>query len=134
MTVSVPANEKTGAAALQSQITTLSTRTDPQSQQLLNQRQIDLVNSLLDQKKLNAATIIAGISVPASRQTNALYAAITAQNTLITSLGTTLPVYAAQQRLDQLQQQLVREEMASGRNYTAATILANFSYIGAAAQ
>lgn len=129
MTVQVPSNEKTGTAALAAKITTLSTRTDQYSVQLLDQSQRELVQCLLDQHKLSAANIISTMPASAAAKRNTLYAAIAAQNTLITNYGTSPPVVAAGQVLDSLQRQLVVEEMASGAR-TAALILSTMSYSG----
>src|SRR5665213_910080 len=125
MTVTVPTNEKTGAAAIAAKITALSAipSTAPHytySQQLLDQTQRELVNTLLDQRKLQAALIIS--TLPVTNKSNAFYAKITAQNALITAYGSTAPAIAAGQVLDQLQRQLVAEEMANGQR-TAVSIL-----------
>lgn len=125
MTVTVPTNDKSNALKLQSEITTLGARSDSFSQQLLAQRQVDLVNTLLDQGKLNAATILAGYT--GSR--NPLAAQIANYQSIVN--GGTGAAAAARGVLAQLQSQAVAELMANGA-LTAATILANQSYIGAA--
>ena len=132
MTVTVPSNEKTGAAALQSQITALSSRTDQYSVQLLGQRQIDLVNCLLDQHRISAANVISVMPAPVAAKRNTLYAALQVQNTLITAIGSGPTAASAAAVLDQLQRQLVLEEMASGAR-TAALILSTLTYSGSAA-
>jgi hypothetical protein len=129
MTVNVPTGERTGAAAIQAKIATLSSRTDYQSQQLLNQTQIELVNTLLDQRKLSAASILSTVSFSASK--NPLAAAITAQSALVTKYGASPPGYAASATLDQLQRQAVQEMMISGA-MPAASILAAMTYSGGA--
>jgi hypothetical protein len=128
-----PSHANEALTAIASKITTLSAipSTAPyfsQSQQLLNQTQTELVSTLLDWRKLQAALIIS--TLPVANKSNALYAKITAQNALITAYGSTAPATAAGQVLDQLQRQLVIEEMANGQR-TAASILSMMSYVGA---
>lgn len=129
MTVSVPGNDKSGAAAKAAQITAVSARTDYQSVQLTNQLQIEQVQSLLDQKALVAANIISTLPVAANAKRNSLYGAITAQNALITAYANQPPVHAATAKLEELQRQLVVEEMHSGAR-TAASILSGMTYVG----
>lgn len=123
MTVTVPATEKTGAFQLQQQITTLSARTDSASQQLLSQRQIDLVVSLIDQNRLDAVAILAGYT--GSR--NPLAAQI-AKYQAIVNAGGGAASFAAPTLLA-LQRQAVVELMTNGA-LSAATILANQVYSG----
>jgi hypothetical protein len=135
MTVVVPLTEKTGLVAKAAEITALTAvpSTSPAATfaaQRLNQVQIEEVNALLDQRKLTAVSIIS--TIPVANKSNALYAKIAAQNTLITAYGATAPAGAANQVLDQLQRQLVQEEMISGAR-TAASILSTMSYVGGAA-
>jgi hypothetical protein len=133
MTVNIPATERTGAAALAAQITTLSSRTDSQSQQLLNQQQQALVNSLIAQGKLNAASILSTVAfrgtLPILAQIAALQADVSAWTTTNPQLATTV----SNTTLPQLQAQAVSELMASGQ-MSAATVLSTMSYVGAAAQ
>jgi len=129
MTVTVPSTDRTGAYQLQQQVTTLAALTDPSSQQLLGQRQIDLVNTLMAQGKLSAASILSQISYSS---TNPIIAQITALNTLISSYGAGMPASDAAVTLGQLQVQLVQELMASAQ-MTAASILSNMTYVGGAA-
>jgi len=135
MSVVIPSTEKTGAAALAAKIVALAAipTTSPawsQSQQLLAQRQADLVETLLDQRKLNAASILSTVSYVASK--NPLAAAITKQTTLVSSYGATAPAAAASQALDTLQRQAVLEMMISGA-MPASLILSTMSYVGGAA-
>ena len=129
MTVTVPSTDRTGAYQLQQQITTLAALTDPSSQQLLGQRQIDLVNSLLSDNKLIASSILSQISYNSS---NPLIAQIAAMQTLVTNAGATSVGNDYNVTLGQLQVQLVQELMASAQ-MTAASILSNMTYVGGAA-
>ena len=129
MTVTVPSTDKTGAYQLQQQVTTLAALTDPSSQQLLGQRQIDLVNSLLSDNKLIASSILSQISYNSS---NPLIAQIAAMQTLVNNAGATSVGNDYTVRLGQLQLQLVQELMASAQ-MTAASILSNMTYVGGAA-
>jgi len=129
MTVTVPSTDKTGAYQLQQQVTTLAALTDPSSQQLLGQRQIDLVNSLLSDNKLIASSILSQISYNSS---NPLIAQIAAMQTLVNNAGATSVGNDYSVTLGQLQLQLVQELMASAQ-MTAASILSNMTYVGGAA-
>jgi len=129
MTATVPSTDRTGAYQLQQQITTLAALTDPSSQQLLGQRQIDLVNSLLSDNKLIASSILSQISYNSS---NPLIAQIAAMQTLVNNAGATSVGNDYSVTLGQLQLQLVQELMASAQ-MTAASILSNMTYVGGAA-
>jgi hypothetical protein len=132
MTVTVPAGEKTGAYQLQAQITTLAALTDPGSQQLVIQKQCELVLSLIDQHKLDAGTILSTVPYTSS---NPLIAQITALQTLQTSYGAGMPAGDAAVTVIQLQRQLVTELLSTpGSGMTAALVLSTMSYIGGAAQ
>jgi hypothetical protein len=128
-----PTHANESLTAIASKVTTLAAipSTVPHytaSQLLLAQTQTELVEALLDWRKLQAATIIS--TLPVLNKSNPLYSKITAQNTLITAYGATAPAGAANQALDTFQRQLVIEEMASGQR-TAASILSTMSYMGA---
>jgi hypothetical protein len=135
MTVVVPNTEKSGALALQAQITTVSARTDSQSQQLTNQLQQSLVNTLIAQGKLSAAAILSTVAfrgtLPVLAQITAAQADVTAwttanvnQQLATTTTNTTIPA---------LQAQAVIELMASGQ-MSAATVLSTMTYSGGATQ
>ena len=124
MTVSISSIEKTGLRAKQDQITAVGARTDYQSVQHKAQLEAELVNSLLDQQKLAASSIIS--TLPTVGVRNPLYAKITAAAALVTSYGATPPGYAAALEKDRLERQLVNEEIASGQR-TAASILSGMT-------
>jgi len=126
MTVSFAYGDPSQAAALNAEITLLAARTDTYSQNLLNQRQQELVQVLLAQNNLVAASILSTCSYVTN---NPLVAAITALQTLATSYGQTPPGYAANETVDQKQRQLVTELMASGQ-LPASTILSTMTNTG----
>jgi len=133
MTVTVPVLEKTGAAALQAQITTLAARSDTASQQLLNQRQIDLVNTLMAQQKLNASAILSTVTYSG---TLPVLSQITATQAKAAALASSSPAISNElykNTIPQLQVQAVQELMASGQ-MPASVILATMSYVGAPAR
>lgn len=131
MTVVVPILEKTGAYQLQQQIAGLSSKNDPTGQ-LTNQRQIDLVNTLMAQGKLQAASILSTISY---KSTLPILTQLSTAQTNATAWVTKNPAQAAwlnNNVIPSLQVQAVQELMASGA-MPAASILSTMSYIGAAA-
>ena len=168
MTVLVPTTDKSGAYAVQAQITSLAAQiatfnselqaaADAQAaaqllidqgsnaplpplppvvsesisdaQHLLDQRQIDLVNTLLDQRRLNADSILS--TCPIVIKANPLFARITSVQALVTKYGASPPGYQAAEKVDQLQRQLVSELMSSAA-LPAATVISTMAYMGGA--
>ncbi len=129
MSVTVPA-QHLGAYQLQSQITALQARPDPQSAYEAKAAQERLVHTLLDSQRLVASTILGTVTV--QNKSHPLWA----QRSTLTALAntTTAAGLAAGVSLDQVERQLVGEIMASGQ-VSAATILSHpsLSYIGGAA-
>jgi hypothetical protein len=135
MTVTIPTGAKTtDLVAKQAEITGLAAvvSTSPaynQAQQLLNQRQQELVLSLIDRNALSAATILSSVSY---KGTLPVLTAITSLNNNITTWTTTNPALATASAvtLEALRRQAVAELMASGQ-MSAATVLSQLSYAGA---
>jgi hypothetical protein len=138
MTVTVPATEKTGAAAKAAQITALqavpTTAAHYQySQQLLLQTQIELINALVAQGRLNAASILSTVSY---RGTLPILTQISALQTQAANWASTNPVASGtllNVTIPALQAQAVSELLASGQ-LNAGTVLSTMSYVGGAAQ
>jgi hypothetical protein len=126
MTVNVPQTHKSGTYEKQQQIAAVGARPDYQSVQHKNQLETELVLSLLDEGKLQAAHVIANV---AFKGANPQATAIAKWTALVASYGATGPGNAASLELDKAQRQAVSEMMASGQ-MTAASVLSSESYSG----
>lgn len=136
MTVTIPAQDRTGAYQKQAEITTLAAvaTTAPhyqQAQQRLLQSRNELVNTLVAQGKLSAATLLSTTSVFNSGKVPA--------NSALPILGTIAaysvandPSGAKAAQLAAYRQQAVSELLANGL-MSAALVLSTQSYGGGAA-
>ena len=134
----VPTSDASGAAKKQAEINAAlalpaSHPAAVQAAERAEREQRELVQTLLGQGKLNAATILANLGTPTVRGSSAA-SNITALNAAIASnSGNTLLVLGLQRNLAEQQAQLVLDAMAAGLHaYTASNILATQSYIGPA--
>jgi hypothetical protein len=115
--------DPSNAYALQQHIAILAQLSDGVAAQQLNQRQIDLVQTLLDLRKLDAGVILSTVPYNSS---NPIIAQIAAMTPLAAKYGNTLPGDAARETVGQLQLQLLQELMASAQ-MPAALILSTMS-------
>jgi hypothetical protein len=134
MAITVPAGDRSHALTLQNQITALPARPDAVSQQAADAKRRDLVHTLIDQRKLDATTILAAVSYPSTHPLALKVTALVAEVAALRAAGGRNENIARgieANELEAARRQLVSELMASAV-VTPATLLAHpsLSYVG----